>query len=211
MHPPKQLTVSEAAATDPLKEARRPSGTPATPYEVRGVRYRSQRELARAFHLDPGTLRARLKTGRWTLEEALGLAPAPQGRMPGQPVTVAGQHFPNMTAACRAHGVRSGVFFTRLRAGWTLEEALGLASRAPQYRPVTVAGVTYPSRNAAAAAYGTNGNLVGARLALGWTPAQAVGLEPYLRAPRAKQQVPKELRDGSTGVLIICGERFVWK
>jgi hypothetical protein len=212
MNSPTPLSDREPATLAPPEQSDQQATPRGTQYTIQGVTYSSQRALAKAFNLDHVTLFGRLKSKYWTLEQAVGLAPAPQSpHTQGKEVIVAGERYSSMGAACRATGVDKGVFFARRRAGWPLEQALGLIPHISRALSLTVGGVTYPSLEAAGVAHGVAGQVIGARLKRGCTPAQAVGIEPYPRAPRTKWRVPKELRDGSTGVLIIAGERFVWK
>lgn len=62
---------------------------------------------------------------RW----ASSLQQATENKRDLRPVTVAGVIYPNRSAACRAHGVSPTAVSERLRAGYSIEEAI----TAPRY------------------------------------------------------------------------------
>lgn len=104
-----------------------PAETLRFPVAFQGEEFRSQSELARKYKISPAALNYRLRSG-WTLPEALGLERPPL-RDWRRPVSVGGVTFPTTEDAARHFGVSSRIVASRLRRGWTPEEALGLSVR----------------------------------------------------------------------------------
>ncbi|MFG6464012.1 hypothetical protein ACG04Q_20740 [Roseateles sp. DXS20W] len=82
----------------------------------------------------------------------------------------------------RRYGVPRGKLQSRLKAGWSTSEALGLTPRKRASSGVAtqlvIEGASYPSVNEAARAYGVDAGVVALRLRKGLTPEQAVGIAP---------------------------------
>lgn len=80
-------------------------------------------EAARQMGVPTGTVQSRLQRG-WTIEQAVGLAPAPRpgGRPPG--VVLAD----GCTGLCVAkeNGITQSQFYWRLKCGWSPEQAAGV-------------------------------------------------------------------------------------
>ena len=190
-----------------------PSRPTSSGYVVSGVYYPTLSALARAHSIKVTTLARRLGSPYWTLEQACGLAPPPETTFVhfGKALAVNGSEYPSMAAACAAFGVKTGVFHTRRRCGWSIEEALELVSRKKRPKqakaPVVLNGIAYPSIQEACEAYGLKNACVRSRLAMGWTLEQAFGI-----AERPKpRRLTTEERSGETGTLYISGKAFVWK
>jgi hypothetical protein len=97
---------------------------------VNGREFDSIGSSARAFGLSRNTVDYRLSKG-WTPEQALGQEPRPShaGRTAGVPVKVQGQEFANIKQAAKHFGRAYTYVFDRLKAGCTIEQALGLVKR----------------------------------------------------------------------------------
>src|SRR5206468_207758 len=93
----------------------------------------------------------RLSKG-WTPEQALGLEPRPShaGRTPGVAVKVQGQEFANIKQAAKHFGRSYTYIFDRLKAGCTIEQALGLVKRTDslQSEYSELARQWHPTKNA---------------------------------------------------------------
>lgn len=118
---------------------------------VNGREFDSLESAARAFGLSRNTVDYRLSKG-WTPEQALGLEPRPghAGRTPGVAVKVQGQEFCNIKQAAKHFGRAYTHVLDRLKAGRTIEQALGLVKRsdtlASEYPEL--AKQWHPSKNA---------------------------------------------------------------
>ena len=152
---------------------------------VGGHTFESQKDAAK--HFGVGFQRYSLRTSRygWTPEQALGLAPPPNGAS-GVSVEVVlndGQRFRSLSAASKHFGVSAGVAHHRGSIGWTLEQALGLKSK-PKRRDradykFQVGGLDFPTQKAAAEHFGVNYKQYHERVKRkGWTPEQALGIDP---------------------------------
>ena len=80
----------------------------------KGNKFKSQREMCKAYDIDYYTFKARIRTG-WTLKDALE----------GKYVTDhKGNKFKSREEMCKAYGISYGTFKSRMRLGWTLKDAL---------------------------------------------------------------------------------------
>lgn len=111
------------------------------------------------------------------------------------PVVISGVRYKSLAAASRAHGLKDTTIASRLKSGWSLDQAAGLAPPPPpppppkpRCNPVTVHGIAFESVSAAARHHGVNADLAKARLRLGWT-ADVACTKPsrtrYATAPAA--------------------------
>jgi len=118
---------------------------------VDGREFDSINVAALAFGLSRNTLDYRLSKG-WTPEQALGLEPRPShaGRTPGVAVKVQGQEFANIKQAAKHFGRAYTHIFDRLKAGCTIEQALGLVKRTDslQSEYSELARQWHPTKNA---------------------------------------------------------------
>lgn len=97
---------------------------------VNGREFESINSAAVEFGLSRNTVDYRLSKG-WTPEQALGLEARPShaGRTTGVAVKVQGQEFANIKQAAKHFGRAYTHIFERLKAGCTIEQALGLVKR----------------------------------------------------------------------------------
>ncbi|KZX57724.1 hypothetical protein A3709_19055 [Halioglobus sp. HI00S01] len=132
---------------------------------------------AHASHLTISTVRARIHTMHWSLEEALDLTE----RVPRcTKVEVAGKEYPSLAAAAAtlAPDLSPGTVWRRWKSdGWSIEEALGLVDR-PKVS-ITVDQRQFDSFEAARRALCPNlkSNTMQSRLARGWTLEQVFEIE----------------------------------
>jgi hypothetical protein len=142
---------------------------------VEGEEYWSLAELADAYGILPITLQKRIQSGRWTLEQALGIAPPPVDERGGKQATVDGIEFPSLLAACKHFSVDKRIVDMRInRMGWSLDEAFGVKIR--NTNAFVVAGEEFTSMLEACRAYDLNSKLVDSRLRRGWTIDQAFNI-----------------------------------
>lgn len=118
---------------------------------VEGREFDSIQSAAFAFGLSRNTVDYRLSKG-WTPEQALGLEPRPSnaGRTSGVAVKVQGQEFANIKQAAKHFGRAYSHIFDRLKAGCTIEQALGLVKRTDslQSEYPELARQWHPTKNA---------------------------------------------------------------
>lgn len=100
------------------------------PITVNGEEFSSLEAVARSFGISRNTLDYRLSKG-WSPEQAVGLdsRPASAAQTPGIAVTVDGRKFGSIKEAAKFYGRSYTHIFSRLKAGASLEEALGLRKR----------------------------------------------------------------------------------
>lgn len=84
-----------------------------------GVEYPSQKAMAEAWGVMPGTLRDRLYKG-----EPLEMALSPRSHKARVVRDHEGKEFPSVAAMCRRWGITTTVYYNRTRAGWSLERVL---------------------------------------------------------------------------------------
>ena len=166
-------------------------------YEICGVKYYGCGELAEHFPISIHNIRHRILRAGWTPEQAVELAPPPppprrRSGLPPSPVCVSmdveGVHFSSIKDACDHYGIRDGLFHSRRRQGWTVEEALGISARqrpVREYRSITVDGLSFSSVKKAADHFGIRAGCVTQRLQNGWTIEEAFGLEKRRSHPNS--------------------------
>lgn len=179
------------------------------PITVRGVRYASIAEAARAHGLLPSKVATRLNQHDWTVEQAFGLeTPPPRSGAPIQcEVTIKGKKrvFPSIKAVSDALGKDYGIVRSRMQAcGWTIEQSLDLTPpperRLHQGRRIRFryGGRTfdYSSLKAAATENGVGPGIAGVRInKLGWTYAQALGVAPPpMKRPNTSREIAFSFR-----------------
>lgn len=182
--------------TDPLTTGKR--------YRIQGKTYYGCGQLGDAFGIEPTTIRARLETSGWTLRQAVGVDDPPEREVvPSlcKPITFRGEQYASQTELCRVYGVQRGNFWTRRKAGWSLEEALELVKRPKVYnkplKPVTAFGKEYSCLAEACRCFGEDVKRVCGRInQLGWS------IEDALTGKRSEPH-------GGWIVYAINGERYV--
>jgi hypothetical protein len=157
---------------------------------VEGLPFISLNAAARHYGVPEATIHQRVNRYGWSLEEALEIVRRPRKRHKiGTGYELAGSTFDNFSAACRLHGLDEAVVRSRLKIGWSKEQAFGLQPR-PKRRghngkAVTIDGVEYESVATAAKARGLSAQLIASRTSRGWTSDEAFGL----KAPPAHKKL----------------------
>lgn len=101
--------------------------------------------------------------------------------------------YPSISAAAKAHGLSSSVVVTRLKKGWSIEEAVGVKT-APERKPqsgrkIICAGTEFISLTAFAKHYKLSREVVKNRDRSGWTMEQIAGLVEPPKGNRVPQKV----------------------
>ncbi len=181
-------SVRQAFGIDPSpKRGRNAYGKSVT---INGKVYRTFSDAAREYNLPEYTLTYRVRNG-WTPEQAVGLDPPPPpgGEKNGTEITVDGVTYSSRAKAVKVYGLNPITVHCRLKLGWTIEQALGLASPPTPSgektgKAITVMGVTYSSIIKAANAFNLKPALVRERMnKFGWTIEQAFNIAPPPRKP----------------------------
>ena len=144
-------------------------------YRINGKSYFGFGQLADAFGLEEGTVRARIKYSGWTLKQAVGLTPPPVHTREGSKITFKDKTYPSERHLCRDYNICNNIFRQRYHhMGWSLKEALGGKERKKSRHEVIVFGKTFKSRTEAAEHYGIKESSVKSRLNYGWTLEEAL-------------------------------------
>lgn len=144
--------------------------TPVTHY-VEGVGYRGVGQLADAFDLLEGTLRARLNAG-WNVEQAVGLDSPPKFSRKGTQFQIGGKSYESEAALTREFNIPIERFRARVhQMNWTIDEALELIER--PLNQVTVDGKSFANLKLACDAFGHHREKIRSRLDNGWTVDEA--------------------------------------
>jgi hypothetical protein len=200
-------TLRQALEIDPPREQIRTG--PAKLTNVDGVTYPSFRAAAVALGIDEGQVRTRMTKYSWTMEEAFGVIPRKRANKALKAITIAGISYSSLAQAANKYGINTVAFRARMRAGWTPEQAAGLALP-PDRKPtvgdaIIIQGKEFRSvKEAIRAVPHLDAGNVYARLQRGWTPEQAFGLEekPVKIPYQAKQitlggQTYRSMRDAA--------------
>ena len=99
--------------------------------------------------------------------------------MPGKfiKILVEGKSFKNVTEAATFYNLKPKVVRDRIRADWSVEEALELVDREVRvYNGCLIQGKSFASITAAAKEFGVKPNIANKRLSDGWSIEEAMGL-----------------------------------
>ena len=219
----KATVLSRIASRWKLKDA---VSTPAVstqpiPITFRGQRFESVEEAANALGVNSSSLKALRRRGMSddsALEELIAREKGrskllaqrerfkarvrEQGYVGQAGIELRGVRYATLAALADSFAVSPATLRNRLRLGWTLEQAVGLAERPKGVRnikEVTINGRVFPNMSVAARHFGVSWDVARYRLQVGATPAQAFGLEPFEPRPRRVQGRQ----------IVVAGERFV--
>ena len=142
------------------------------PIRYGGKEYASRAELARAYGINITTFSSRLKEG-WTMDEALGVVKRQHRK--GIPIRYDGKEYSSKSELARAYGTNIKAFSSRLKKGWTMDEALGVVKHR-NGKLIRYDGKEYASRAELARAYGIHIKTFSSRLREGWTMDEALGV-----------------------------------
>ena len=173
-------TLEEAFGVVPRKRKNRALKT----VTIDGVPHNSYAQAAKAYGMSPVLFRSRISSG-WTPEQAVGLT-APPKKLPSSvtAISIGGHNYPSIPGAVKAFPhITLGSIRSRLRRGWTVEQAFELEPRpersAGSSKKIIVAGQTYSSVRDAALKLDVSPQLVSKRqMRWGWTLEQALGVQP---------------------------------
>lgn len=117
-------TPEQAAGLDPTKQY-------GINIEVGGQQYSSISQACAALGKSYKRVHTRLKKYGWTLEQALDLKPAPKPKKSWNSIRIISSigEFESVGDASKVVGVKHATITSRLRKGWTHDEALGLIGR----------------------------------------------------------------------------------
>ena len=154
---------------------------------VNGQVFPSYREAALIYGLEEGTVRNRVNILGYTIEQALGICPAPQ-HLPKntKPINVAGVDYSSIAEACRRFGISEELASARLnRTDWNLEQIFGIEPPPLKHGPnsiaITVCEQEFSSLIEACKTIAPHikADTIKARInPKGWTIEQAFELEP---------------------------------
>jgi len=153
---------------------------PGDDYIINGMYFISFNAACRHFGVDTQIAHQRKNRYGWSIEQALGLEPAPKTEPRRNPFELVGHEYPNFKAACAAYGLEDGTVRSRIKNGWSKEQAFGIdpsPERAPQEGvKAIINGTEYLNAGEMAETFGINAATITRRLRAGWSPEQTVGL-----------------------------------
>lgn len=152
-----------------------------TEITVGGRTFISISSAAREFGVDEATAFQRLNRYGWTVEQAVGVAPAPERKGRITNYEFEGQTFATFVAACSEFGLDDSLVRRRLGSGWTQRQAFGLdpaPAKARRGKSIEIGGQQFESVSLASQQFGVRSNTALKRIANGQTREQAFGIEP---------------------------------
>ena len=112
--------------------------TPVQPTSKRQVyidhennQFKSMAEMCTYWGIGQGTYRFRVNNSNWTMEKSL-TTPADKNKHP-KAVTIFNKTFENISQMCREFNIDRSVYRSRMKTGWSLEEALELIPHIGRY------------------------------------------------------------------------------
>ena len=147
-------------------------------HQGRTYSFDSVSAAARHFGVNQSTASRRIAVRGWTVKQALGLEPAK--KKTDQSITVNGKQYKSIADAARDFGVPPRKAASRIRKGWTPEEAVGAVMKTDGVcNPITVTfqgkSTQYRSIHAACNALGYDVSIVKQRIRKGYTAEEAFG------------------------------------
>lgn len=149
--------------------------------EIGGRKFLSLKEAAEHFGISYSIVRYRMRK-KWSLKQVFGVSPPPLDQSVGAPQSIefGGKKYPSRRSLSEAFGVNPNKFYKRMKAGWSIEQALEIAPRSHNGAPkrLVINGKSFESRNAAARYYGIDIGTVATRVnKQKWTIEQALELD----------------------------------
>lgn len=142
---------------------------------------------ARYFGVEEYSVHQRINKYGWSLEEALGVKPRQRPSYRGHNYSIKGGLYSSFRAACQNFNLDESVVRSRLKLGWTKEQAFELKPAPKRGRnvgtPIIISGKRYKSKGEAARHFGIKESVFTSRLLRGWTLEQAAGLNLPPKAP----------------------------
>jgi len=146
---------------------------------VENVTYSSIAEAAEKYNISYSTVLYRLEHN-WCIEEVFGIKKHKYCALKKKiPISVENVKYSCIEDAAKAHGIKAGTVKSRLRRGWTINQAFGVKQKIlVAGKSVTVEGVKYGNLRLAAEAYGCDQDTVRSRVTkCGWTLRQALNID----------------------------------
>ena len=146
---------------------------------VEGTTYPTFKKLSEAYGVNKDTIRGRLNAGK-TLREAVGLTKLKETIFP---LEFKGRVFNSQKQIANHYKIKRATFGYRLnKAGWSLEEALGLDERTDTVNKVIIRGKECASKLAAARHYKIDKMVFNGRLDRQWSLEEALELKPRIKS-----------------------------
>ena len=160
----------EDALTIDVNKKRRTGGKECV--DPLGNRFKSITEMAKAYGKDYKVLRDRLKAG-WSLEDALILDIEISNKGKGY-IDHKGNKFKSVMEMAKAYGKDANTVYSRLRDGWSIEDALTTDANSRYKECIDHKGNKFKSIAEMARAYGKEPGIVNYRLQRGWSIEDAL-------------------------------------
>lgn len=156
---------------------------------INGKIFKTIKYAASFYNIKEGSFHRRLGQG-WTPEQIVGLEEPPAGHDEYEffvPITVDGIKFKNQVSAANHFKVNHNTFHTRIKKGWTPEQAAGLVEpelppyKHPVMKKFKVDGIEFDSESQAcdyiSEKTGLKKRTVKARITRGWTSEELMNPE----------------------------------
>ncbi|MGE6791005.1 GIY-YIG nuclease family protein [Pseudomonas guineae] len=150
------------------------------PCRVHDLEFPSMKAAAAHYGIKPNSVSCRLRDG-WTLAQALGAEQRTKTKAQGIDVTVNGVIYPSIMAACKALKLSNKVVHSRMKAGYTINQAFGLEEVHYKSKPkvIMVDGRQFKSLADACRFYSIDKYVLNARVnRYGWSIEQALEVTP---------------------------------
>ena len=148
-----------------------------------GKKYPNDVAMCKAYGISRQKYRYRIIAG-WTQRQALGLDEPPEGTVGTSKPSYCpnGKKYPSIGAMCKAHGVGTANYYSRMKAGWTQQQALGIDAPPKNVNGIPIPsccpkGKVFPTLKAMCDTYKVNSTTYLSRLKSNWTQRQALGLD----------------------------------
>ncbi len=143
--------------------------------KIQGKKFKTIKDAARYFDINPGTFISRLGSG-WTLEQAAGIKEYDKIPSGHRPVKIDGRQFKNLREAARHYGHTDSTVSHRIYNGWSIQKAIK-TKKVELAKKVNVKGKTFSSIRQVAKYYKVSPGTLAGKLSRGIPIKKALGLK----------------------------------
>lgn len=147
---------------------------------MEGRSFQLLKDVASHYGMTGNSISVRIGDG-WTLEQAVGIEPREKNIYSGIDVVVNGQIYPSIKSVAKVLGVDYKIVHSRLKRGYSIEQAFGLESidYASKPKKLNLEGREFVSLVDACNYYGVDEYVLNARInRYGWSIEEALGIKP---------------------------------
>jgi len=143
--------------------------------KIQGKKFKTIKDAARYFDINPGTFITRLRSG-WTLEQAAGLKKYNKIPVNNRQVKIDGRKFNSIRDAAKYYGLKDNTVRNRIAKGWSVKKALK-TKKVQLAKKIKIKGKIFSSIRQVAKYYKVSSGTLARKLSRGIPIKKALGLK----------------------------------